>query len=74
MRYCNAGRHRNGHSFASEPRDSEIPQGEFQAAVFGVVVVSDGEGDVDRIARQHRRLLEALGHVPAQGVEGDFRS
>ena len=50
----------------------EIAQGEFQAAVFGMIVVSDGEGDIERIARQQRRLLQALGHVPAQGVEGDL--
>jgi hypothetical protein len=34
-----------------------------------VVVVSDGEGDIDGVARQKRGLVQAFGHVPAQGVE-----
>jgi len=31
--------------------DLEIAEGQFQAAVVGMVVVADGEGDVDGVAR-----------------------
>ncbi len=48
---------------------SEIPQSEFQSTEVGMIVVADGEGDVDGVASQERRLLQAFGHVPAQGVE-----
>src|SRR6202035_5968555 len=34
-----------------------------------MIIVADGEGDVDGIAGQERRLLQAFGHVPAEGVE-----
>jgi hypothetical protein len=36
-----------------------------------VIVVPDGESDVDAITRQQWRLLQTLGHVPAQGVKGN---
>ena len=39
-----------------------------------MIVVSYGEGDIDRIAGEERSLLHAFGHVPAEGVEGDFVS
>src|ERR1700722_9025656 len=52
----------------------EIPQRQFQAAVFGMIVVADGECDVDRIACQKRCLMHSFRHVPAQGVEGNFSS
>ena len=47
---------------------------EFQAAIFGVVVVPDSEGNVERIARQEGCLPQALRHVPAEGIEGNLRS
>src|ERR1700722_153009 len=47
----------------------QITQGEFQTAVFGMIVVSDRKCDTDGIARQERRLLDAFSHAPAQGVE-----
>src|ERR1022692_4964324 len=34
-----------------------------------MVIVADGEGDVDGVARQKRRLLQAFGHVPSEGVK-----
>src|SRR5271157_490505 len=34
-----------------------------------MVVVADGERDVDGVASQKGRLLKAFGHVPAQRVE-----
>ena len=49
----------------------EIPQSKFHSAEVGMIVVADGEGDVDGVASQERRLLEAFGHVPAQGVENN---
>src|SRR4029077_20223426 len=49
----------------------EVAEGEFEATVFGVVVVADGEGDVEGIAGEEFGVLQALGHVPAEGVEGD---
>lgn len=52
----------------------EVAQGEFESAVFGVVVVADGEGDVEIIAGEEVGGLEAFGHVPAEGVEGDVLS
>src|ERR1700680_3572500 len=39
-----------------------------------MIVVADREGDIDRIARQEGRLLQALSHVPAKCVESDFSS
>ena len=50
----------------------EIPENQFQAAVFRMVVVADSERDIDGVACQKRRLLDAFGHVPAKGVESDF--
>lgn len=52
----------------------QILQRELQSPVLGMVVVSDAEGDVDRVARQEWRLLKTLRHVPAQGVKGDLRA
>jgi hypothetical protein len=57
---------------ASRSADLEVAERKLEAAVFRMVVVSDGKGDIDGIACQERGLLEALGHVPAEGVEGDF--
>jgi hypothetical protein len=37
-----------------------------------MIVVADGEGDIDGIARQERGLQQALGHVPAESIESDF--
>src|SRR5450631_1317291 len=39
-----------------------------------MIVVSDGEGDIERVAREERGFLQAFGHVPAQGVESNFIS
>ena len=50
----------------------KIAQGQLQAAVFGMIVVADGKGDIDGVAGQERGLLHTLGHMPAQGVEGDL--
>ena len=50
-------------------RQPEVAQRQLQAAEVRMVVVADGEGDVERVARQKRRLLQAFGHVPAKGVE-----
>src|SRR5207248_11102741 len=50
---------------------TKIAQGEFEATVFGMVVVADAEGDVEGIASEKFRDLEAFGHVPAQGVEAN---
>ena len=36
-----------------------------------MIVMSDGESDIDGVAGQKWRLLQALGHAPAQGVEDD---
>ncbi len=34
-----------------------------------MIVVADGEGDVDGVSGKERGLLQAFGHVPAQGVK-----
>src|SRR5258708_3590255 len=60
--------------YRSVSGQSKVAQRKFQATVFGVIVVSDGESDIDRIAGQERRLLHTLGHVPAEGVERDLSS
>ena len=52
----------------------KIPQGKLQSAVFGMIVVPDGEGDIDAVAGEKRGLLQALGHVPTQGIKDDFGS
>src|ERR1700677_1719861 len=49
--------------------DFEIAQGQLQATEIGVVVVADGKGDVDGVSGKQRGFLEAVGHVPAEGVE-----
>ena len=54
--------------------DAKIAQGKLQAAVVGMVVVADGEGDVDGVSNEERGLLQALGHVPGQSVEDDGAS
>ena len=50
-------------------RSFEVSQGEFEAAVFGVIIVADGERDVDRIACQKLTLLHSFRHVPAQRIK-----
>ena len=47
----------------------EIAQRQFQPTEVGMVVLADGKGDVDGIAGEQRRLLQAFGHVPAEGIE-----
>ena len=59
----------SGDSDSRGTRRFEVPQRELQSAEVGMVVVADGECDVDGIARQERRLLQAFGHVPAEGVK-----
>lgn len=39
-----------------------------------MIVMSDGESDIDGIACEERQFLESLGHVPAQSVENNFGS
>ena len=39
-----------------------------------MIVVSYGEGNIDGVAGEKRRALQAFGHVPAQGIESDFSS
>src|SRR5216683_8358091 len=51
----------------------KIAEREFQAAEVGMIVVTNGEGNVDGVARQKRRLLQAFGHAPTQGVENNSR-
>src|SRR5580704_16059924 len=55
-------------------RQTKVPQGELQTSVFGMVVVSDAESDVDGITRQKWNLLNPLCHVPTQSVERDLRA
>lgn len=52
-------------------RSFEVAQGKLQAAIFRVIVVANGEGDVDGIARQKLMLQHSFRHVPAEGIEGD---
>src|SRR4029077_3319303 len=52
-------------------RSSEVSQREFQAAIFGVIVIVEAERDVESIAREQTSLLTTLRHVPTQGIEGD---
>ena len=52
-------------------RSFEVAQGKLQAAIFRVIVVANGEGDVDGIARQQLMLQHSFRHVPAEGIEGD---
>src|SRR6266567_9352283 len=39
-----------------------------------MVVVPNGESNIHRVACEKRHLFHAFGHVPAEGVEGDFIS
>lgn len=50
---------------------AEVAEGEFEAAVVGMVILLDTKYDVERIARQHLRLLDALGHLPGERVVTD---
>jgi len=50
-------------------RAFEVAKGKLEAPIFRMVVVSDGEGDVDRIAGKKLGSLEPFRHVPAEGVE-----
>jgi hypothetical protein len=43
----------------------EIAEFKLDSAEVGVIVVGDGESDVDCVSGQERRFFEALGHVPA---------
>ena len=39
-----------------------------------MIIVPDSEGNINSVASEKRCLLQALGHVPTQGVEGDLSS
>lgn len=49
----------------------EVAEREFQSPEIGVIVVIEGEGDVQRVAGQKFCLLDALGHAPAQDIVHD---
>ena len=49
----------------------EVAEREFEAAILGVIVVANGESDVERISRQEIGSLKAFGHVPAEGVKSN---
>ena len=49
----------------------EVAEREFQSPKIGVIVVIEGESDVQRVAGQKFRLLDALGHAPAQDSVDD---
>ena len=36
-----------------------------------MIVIVDGEGDVESVAGEQTGLLTAFRHVPSQGIEGD---
>jgi hypothetical protein len=55
-------------------RSFEVAQGKLEAAVFGVIIVADGESDVDAIPCQKLILLRSFRHVPAQRIESNPRS
>src|SRR5580704_2912281 len=48
----------------------EIPQRQFQPAEVRMVIVADGEGDIDFVPSQERGLLQAFRHMPAEGAKG----
>src|SRR6266436_6869036 len=50
-------------------RAFEVAKGKLEPPIFRMVVVSDGEGDVDRIAGKKLGSLEPFRHVPAEAVE-----
>ncbi len=52
-------------------RSLKVSQREFEAAVLGVIVILDGEGDVEIVAGEQAGLLTAFRHAPAQGIEGN---
>jgi hypothetical protein len=52
-------------------RAPEVAQGEFQSSEFGVVVVIEGEGNIQSIAGEELCLLDALGHAPSEGIVDD---
>ena len=49
----------------------EIPERQFESAEVGVVVLIEGEGDIQRIAGKQFCLLNAFSHAPAEGRIGD---
>ena len=55
-------------------RALEIAEREFQSSEFGVIVVIEGEGDIQSVTGEEVGLLNALGHAPAEGIVGDRHS
>src|SRR6266852_4007941 len=49
----------------------KIADGQLQTSELGMVILSDGEGNIEGVARQQLLLLEALGHAPRERVEGN---
>ena len=52
----------------------EVAQRKLEASVFWVIIVADGESDVDGITCKKLMLLHSFRHVPAEGIEGDSGS
>ncbi len=50
---------------------AEVAQRKLQASILWMVVMSDAEGDVERISGEKFRSLQALCHVPAESVKGN---
>ena len=48
----------------------EVAERKFQSAEVWVVVVIEGEGDIESVAGKQLGLLDALGHAPAEGIVG----
>ena len=55
-------------------RSFEVAQGQLQASVLRVIIVADGESDIDGIACQKLLLLHSFRHIPAEDIESDSRS
>ncbi|SRR5216684_7204848 len=49
----------------------KIADGQLQTTEFRMVILTDGESNIKRIARQQLFLLEALSHPPSERVESN---
>ncbi len=49
---------------------SKIAEGKFQSTILRMVILPDRKSDIEGVAGKKGSGLQALGHVPAQSIEG----
>ena len=60
-----------GQTLVHMPQTLEVAQRQFQPSKFGMVIVIEGESDIQSVAGKQFCLLDAFGHAPPESTVCD---